>query len=300
VSVAAISFDFDPVLLLGSVAIRLETLGVAVAVLVALLIAARIVPADAGHPRLEDLLLLTLGIIPGAVVGGRLGYVLGQLDFYRSQPSAIVDPTQGSLDLGLAVAGGILTGAYVARLLGGSVGRWLDVATVPTLLALALGKAAMALGGRGQGAPSELPWATAYAGPGPWASLAPAVASHPSQLYESVATLAVLVAVVVATIAVRRAGRVPDPGVTFLIAIAGWAILRAVVASTWRDASIAIGLRSGQLIALGIAAVLLLAALVIVVRATRRYRVPSTSSDSAPIGDAHAADAVGREGEVGS
>ena len=35
---------------------------------------------------------------------------------------------------GLAVAGGVLTGAVVVRLLGTSVRQWLHVATVPTLV----------------------------------------------------------------------------------------------------------------------------------------------------------------------
>ena len=105
---------------------------------------------------------------------------------------AIVDPAQGSLELSLAIVGGTLSGAYVAGLLGAPIGRWLRAAALPLLFVLGSGKLAMVLGGSGQGLPSDLPWATAYVGPGPWGSLAPALPSHPSQLYEGIATLAVL------------------------------------------------------------------------------------------------------------
>jgi prolipoprotein diacylglyceryltransferase len=90
----------------------------------------------------------------------------------------------------------------------------------------------MVLGGSGQGQPWDGAWATAYLGPGPWGSLAPEVPSHPSQVYEALFTIAILVLtmVLLAIPAVRR----PD-GRAFLIAIGAWAVDRAVVATTWRD-----------------------------------------------------------------
>jgi len=88
--------------------------------------------------------------VPGAVVGGRLGYLLLHADFYAATQGTILDAGQGSLELGVAVLVGTLTGVYVARLLEAPVGPWLHVAAIPTLAALALGKVAMALGGTGQ------------------------------------------------------------------------------------------------------------------------------------------------------
>ena len=63
-------------------------------------------------------------------------------------------------------SGGTITGAFVAALLGAPVGRWLHALIVPVLLALAAGKAAMVLGGDGQGVPWIGNLATAYLGPG--------------------------------------------------------------------------------------------------------------------------------------
>jgi prolipoprotein diacylglyceryltransferase len=148
------------------------------------------------------------------------------------------------------VVGGSLTGGAVAALLDGSVGRWFHVATLPFLLATGIGKLAGVLGGDGQGQPTDGAWATAYVGPGPWASLGPDIPSHPSQVYEGLACLVVLaiMMVLLAVPAIRR----PD-GRACLVALSLWALGRAIVASTWRDPIVAGQFRAEQLIDLGIA-----------------------------------------------
>lgn len=260
---AVIVLDFDPVLQLAGASVRLETVALALVVLAAALVAARIAgrtPAEGEDPgpfvhrprlRRDDLLLVTLGAIPGAVIGGRIGYLLLHPDFYMARPGALIDPAQGSLELAGAVAGAALAGASVAHLLEGPVGRWFHVAALPTLLAIGFGKAAAAIGGDGQGSPSDLPWATAYVGPGPWGSLAPATPSHPAQIYEALATIGVLL-VVIAMLAAggfaRRDGRL------FLVSIGLWALARAAVAATWRDPAILGPFNAGQLIAIVLAA----------------------------------------------
>jgi prolipoprotein diacylglyceryltransferase len=266
VPLAVIALDFEPVVRYGDNAVRLETIALAVTILVALLAAAAIArrtPVDGPEttdpigpndptPRLhlDDLIVLVLAIIPGAVAGGRLGYALLHLDYYAAHPSSIVDPGQGSLELSLAVIGGALTGTYAARLIDVRVGRWLDVAALPLLLGIGLGKAAMALGGRGQGSLSDAAWATSYVGDRAWASLAPAIPSQPSQLYEAIATLVLLLALGV----VLWHRPFAQNGLVFLVALGGWAVVRAVVATTWRDTPVIGPLLAEQLICLAIVA----------------------------------------------
>jgi prolipoprotein diacylglyceryltransferase len=260
VPLAVIALDFEPVVRYGDNAVRLETLALAAAILTALVLAAAIATRTrvggpgasdpAAHLRLDDMVLLVLAIVPGAVAGGRLGYALLHLDYYAAHPAAVLDPGQGSLELGLAVVGGALTGIYAARLIGERVGRWLDVAALPLLVAIGLGKVAMALGGRGQGAPSDAPWATSYVGDRAWASLAPAIPSHPSQVYETIATLVVLIGVGV--VLWRRP--FAQDGLAFLVALGGWALVRAVIAATWRDAPVVGPLLAEQLLSLAIVA----------------------------------------------
>jgi phosphatidylglycerol---prolipoprotein diacylglyceryl transferase len=249
VPVAVITFDFDPYLHLGDGVVRWETLGIAAAIFGAIILAG--LGARRMGLRADDLLFVVLGIVPGAVIGGRLGYVFLHPEFFIEQPGAILDPAVGSLELSLAVVGGALTGSMVAALLEGDVGRWMHIAALPLLLVLGMGKLAMVLGGTGQGQPWVGEWATAYLGEGPWGSLAPALPSHPSQAYEGIATLVILVAL--AALLAVPAFRKPD-GRALLIAMASWAAARSIVSLTWRD-PVTIGpLRTEQFICLLIVA----------------------------------------------
>jgi hypothetical protein len=115
---------------------------------------------------------------------------------------------------------------------------------------LGAGKLAMVLSGAGQGQPASAAWATAFAGPGPWGSLAPEVPSIPSQALEGIATLLIL-GVLAVTLGVggfrRRDARL------FLAGVAAWAITRAVVSLTWRDAPVLGPFNAGGVIALVVA-----------------------------------------------
>ncbi len=265
---AVVALDFDPYLRLGGLSLRLETLGVAAAILVALTLAAVLAgrtavgrQPEAGralegwsepwHLRRDDLLFIVLGAVPGAVVVGRLGYALIHLDYYAANPAALADPSQGSLSLSGALVGGTLTGAYVARLLDAPVGRWLGLAAGPVLLGIALGKLAMALGGTGQGAFSDASWATAYARDAAWGSGLADQPAIPSQVLEAGMTLLVLLALLM--IGRARPFR-RRPARRYLAAVALWCLGRAVVATTWRDATVLGPLRAEQLLDVGLAA----------------------------------------------
>ena len=255
-----ISFAFDPVIELSDMAsVRLETIALAVVLFLGLLLAARmavITPSigpyvPAPGLRFDDLVFILVGAVPGAIAGGRLGYVVDHLAYYKANPAAILDPAQGGLTLTLAVPLGILTGGFIARLLGAPVGRWLHAAAFPLLFVLAAGKLIGVLGATGQGGPSDLPWATAYTGAGPWGSLAAEIASHPAQVYE-----AILVGLAIAGLA--AAGRMEviarRDGAAMFAAIALWAIARFLVAFTWRDPAAVGPLRMEQLLDLGLLA----------------------------------------------
>ena len=260
---AVLAFDFDPLLRLGDGAVRWETVAIAAGLFGAIVLAG--VAARSAHLRVDDLLFVILGIVPGAVVGGRIGYVLLHPAFFGDAPGRILDPGIGSLELTLGVAGGAITGSLVALLLDGRPGPWLRVTTVPVLFLLFAGKLATVLGGTGQGQPTSGEPATAYLGAGPWGSLGPAIPSIPSQALEALATAIVIVLVIALSFvpALRR----PD-GRLFLIALAGWAAGRAVVASTWRDPLTTGPFRTEQVIDIVVAAGSL--ALAIALLAVRR------------------------------
>jgi prolipoprotein diacylglyceryltransferase len=256
-----IQLAFDPVLQLSDTAsVRYETIGLAVVLFIGLALAAWIgsrtpgvgpyVPAPG--LRVDDLVFGVVGAVPGAIVGGRLGAVLDHFDYYRANPGAIVDPAQGGLTLTLAVPFGLFTGAAIARLLGAPVGRWLHAAALPLLFVLAAGKLVGVLGATGQGTPSDLPWATAYSGPGPWGSLQAGIASQPSQVYEAVL---VTLAIGGLTLASRMDVVARRDGAAMFVALGLWAIARFLVGFTWRDEAVVGPLRTEQLLALVVLAI---------------------------------------------
>jgi phosphatidylglycerol:prolipoprotein diacylglycerol transferase len=275
---AAIFFDFDPVIDIAERAVSLWSLMIIAGLLVALASAAFLASrSSSGDDRLSqvDLWMVVLGTVPGAVIGGRIGYVLLHLDHYAANATAIVDAGQGAFQLSLAIVGGVLTGAYVARVIDAPIGRWLHVAAVPVFGAVVVGKLGMALGGAGQGQPSTDAWATAYLGDGPWGSLGPAIPSQPAQVYEAGLTFLVLVIVVglVAAGGFRR-----HDGLLFLFALETWAVARFLVAFTWRDDPVLGPLVMDQVVSLAI----LLGCLVIHAAALRLRRRGSSKPAESP------------------
>jgi prolipoprotein diacylglyceryltransferase len=267
VPIAVIAFDFDPLFRLAdALVVRWQTIGLAI-VIASALIAAGVTARRAGL-RPDDLLFIAVGVVPGAVIGGRLGDVLLHAGHYGANPSAVLDPATGGLELGMAVAGGLLTACYVARLLGAPVGPWAQVTALPLLFALGTGKLTMVLGGAGQGRPADVGWATAYLGPGPWSSLAPALPSHPAQAYEGIATLVLLLAIVAVRASAGMTAVRPD-GRLLLLAIGTWAVVRAAAALTWRDPAVLGPLNAGSVIALVLAAVSLVGVGAIALRGSR-------------------------------
>lgn len=270
-------FAFDPVVHIGdSASVRIETIALAIVLFVGLLLAARAASTSRVPLRIDDLAFMVVGAVPGAILGGRLGYVLDHLNYYSANPSVIADPAQGSLTLTLAVPFAILTAGVVARLLGAPIWRWMH-ALVPSLLfTLAAGKLIGVLGGSGQGTPIDGPWATAYLGAGPWGSLVADVPSHPSQVYEAILVGVIVVAMALVT---RTPFVRPGNGSAMFAALGLWAIARFAVAFTWRDAPVVGLLRMEQLLLIGVALVCLVG---FVLRARSGYRV-QTTTDAHPV-----------------
>lgn len=265
--IAVITLTFDPVFrLTDDLVVRWSTVALAAVLAVVLVVAG--IAARRGRLRTDDLLSIAVGAVPGAIVAGRLGYVALHPETFATGPGTILDPAVGGLELGAGVVGGILTATYVATLLGAPVGRWAHLAAVPLLLAIGGGKLAMLLGGAGQGLPTDVAWATAYAGAGPWGSLAPELPSHPAQAYEGIGTLVSAVALML--VAGAGAFRSRD-GRLLLVAVAGWGLARAAVSVTWRDPIASPPFPAGGWLALAIATGALGLAVLVTLMRRRRH-----------------------------
>jgi len=279
VPIAVITFAFDPLVgLPGDLVVRWQTIALA-AIILGTLIAVALFAGRRGL-RADDLLSIAVGVVPGAIIGGRLGYLLVRPDAFTTGPLALLDPGVPGLELALGVVGGVLSGAYVASLLGAPLGRWAHILAIPLLVAIGAGKLALILGGTGQGLPFDGQWATAFLGPGPWGSLAPALPSHPSQAYEGIGTL--VVALVLA-IVVWLGGFGRRDGRLLATAIAGWALVRAATSLTWRDLPGPLGLPvAGWLsLAIGVGAIVAAIGATIALR-RRRDRGAVTPTEDGP------------------
>ena len=284
--IAVVTFQFDPsAQLVGDLVVSWGTIAL-VAVIVAALVLAGVL-ARGGGLRADDVAFVAIGIVPGAVIGGRLGYLIAHPGALGSTPELLFDPSVGGLELGLAVVGGFVTGSYVASLLGSPIGRWLHIAIAPTLFALGAGKLTMVLTGTGQGQPDTGDWASSYLGPGPWGSLLPALPSVPSQAAEGIATLAILTILTVLLMAGAFGRR---DGLVFFAGIALWAVARAVVSTTWRDPAEIGRLPAGGVLAIGIASVCIVALVALLIRA--RIAPPDTDPD-APVARGQDVDVAG-------
>jgi len=73
VPIAVVTFQFDPYAhLFGDLAIRWAAIALTVVIVAGLLLAALLARADDLRP--DDVAFIAIGIVPGAVIGGRLGY----------------------------------------------------------------------------------------------------------------------------------------------------------------------------------------------------------------------------------
>lgn len=272
----ALTLSFDPVVAFSdSASVRLETIALAIVLFVGLVLAVWLGRRGPGEPlRIDDLIFMLVGAVPGAIVGGRLGYVLDHWSFYQATPGLITDPAQGGLTLTLALPLGIVSGAVIGRLLGAPIGRWMHALALPLLFVLAGGKLVGVLGGTGQGQPSELSWATAYAGPGPWGSLAAHVPSHPSQVYEAIAVVVVIAALWLLSHAALITRR---DGAAMWAAVGLWCVARFAVGFSWRDPAEVGVLRVEQVQALAVGVV---AVVGLLERSRAHRRLPTRAAET--------------------
>jgi phosphatidylglycerol:prolipoprotein diacylglycerol transferase len=230
-----------------------------------------------GTPRTlpaVQLIAIVIGIVPGAILGGRLVHGLAYLDVYAADPAALFDPARGTLSMLGAVIGGSLTGVIVAQALGTEWRRWLDIAAPTLLLTIAGAKFAQFVGGGGQGAAWDGSWAVAFVGAGPWTSPLPGVPAHPAQLYEAFWALAGLL--IVAGIG---SGRL-RPGRLYLVALAWWFVGRFVIGFWWRDELVVGPLRAEQAMAL---IGLIVVAAPFIAGARRRNKTASRDREPEPV-----------------
>ena len=168
----------------------------------------------------DKFLTVILFTLVGSIFGARLMYVMEHIADYRSQWSSVLALWQGGLTLYGGVIAGTIVGLWMAKRQGLSAWRVADSLAPSIAIGTAFGRVGCFLNGCCYGHPTKLPWGVVYPPdtfPGLEFGAAPI---HPSQLYFSLAALALFVVVW----AVRK--RVSVPGTLFWGTLAAYALVR--------------------------------------------------------------------------
>lgn len=125
----------------------------------------------------EDTLLdFLLFAIPGAIVGARIYYVVFSWDFYKNNPSEILNLRGG----GLAIHGAVIAGVIIALIFSKirKINFWViaDIVAPSLILGQAIGRWGNFANQEAHGGPTNLPWGILIDG----------VKVHPTFLYESI------------------------------------------------------------------------------------------------------------------
>ena len=125
----------------------------------------------------DDLMDLIIWVLPSAIIGARIYYVLFyDLNYYISTPMEILNLRAGGLAIHGGVIGGVLAGYFVTKRKKMPFVKLADIVAPVLILGQAIGRWGNFFNGEAHGGPTNLPWGILVDG----------VRVHPTFLYESI------------------------------------------------------------------------------------------------------------------
>ena len=204
-----------------------------------------------------------------ALVGGRALYVVqNELPTLAADPAHVFMVWAGGLSFYGGLIGGLLALVVFARRRGLPLLAALDVAAPGAAIGQAIGHVGCLMGGDSYGIPTNLPWAVVYRNPNAMAPLG--VPLHPTQLYEAILLAILFVGLWLGRERLGRAGG----GVVAAAYLFGLAAIRFGLFFLRDESSVAFGLKTAQVLGLGIAA-LAVVLLIVARRNARSVSIPS-------------------------
>jgi phosphatidylglycerol:prolipoprotein diacylglycerol transferase len=258
-----IVINIDPVILqIGHFAIRWYSLFIVLAIVAAVLIAARETKRKGLSPDL--IYSLAPWLLVGGVVGARLFHVIDQWSYYSQNPAQMLQFQQGGLAIWGALAGGGLATILYARVKSISLPGLLDAIVPGLLVAQIIGRAGCIVNGDAYGGVTSLPWGFIYVNPG---AMIPAqfagVPTHPYPVYDMLWNGLVLILLLVLRPKVKK------DGLLFLGYLSFYSVGRFISAFVRQENRWMWGLQEAQVVALLTLVGALVAFLVYYVRSKR-------------------------------
>lgn len=171
----------------------------------------------------DKFLTVILFTLIGSILGARVLYVMEHIADYRQQWSSVLALWQGGLTLYGGIVAGTIVGLWMAKRQGLEVWRVADALAPSLALGTGIGRVGCYLNGCCYGRPTRLPWGIVYP-PDTFPSLEFGTTPiHPSQIYFSLASLALFV------VLWRARTRVRFPGQLFWGFIVAYALIRIVL-----------------------------------------------------------------------
>ena len=183
---SSITIGIDPIIHIGFLEIRYESIMYVVAFSVILLWLWHF----GKRVRIKPEFVIGIGVtaIAFGLVGARLVHIIDFWGFYTSNPSEMIGLQ------GMAIFGGILgaaLGAWIyCRVRGVSFAPLFDLAAPGIILGQAVGRIGCTINGDASGTPTSLPWGVIYTHPDSHATFQ-GVAVHPTQVYQIIWNLIV-------------------------------------------------------------------------------------------------------------
>jgi len=183
-----------------------------------------------------------------ALLGGRLLYVVqNELGSLAAHPTHLLMVWMGGLSFYGGLIGGLLALIVFARRRRIPVLATFDIAAPAAAIGQAIGHLGCLIGGDSYGVPTDLPWAVIYRNPN---AMAPTgVPLHPTQAYEAILLAALFVGLWLGR---ERLGRLGDGAIAGAYLL-GLAVIRFGLFYLRDEPSVLLGLKTAQLIGLGIA-----------------------------------------------
>lgn len=129
----------------------------------------------------NDIIDLALVVLPSAIIGARLYYVLFNLDYYQGDILEMINIRGGGMAIHGGVFAGILSGYIFTKIRKLNSWQLADLIAPVLVLAQAIGRWGNFANGEAHGGPTDLPWGIVVDG----------IKVHPTFLYESLWNLGV-------------------------------------------------------------------------------------------------------------